>query len=448
MSDSFTHPLLYRLVQVRREEIAAMLWSFSYFFWLLCGYYVLRPVRDEMGIRGGVDNLPWLFTGTFLAMVAAVPLFGWVSSRFPRRKLLPMIYLFFAANLLIFYVLLQFRIAPTFTAQAFFIWVSVFNLFVVSVFWSFMADLYRNEQARRLFGFISAGGSLGALAGPTVTATLAPATGPANLLPLSACLLLMAVLCIYRLAGPVARNPGEQSEIGRRAAEQPIGGSIFAGVTLALKSPYLLGIGVYVVLGTVLATFLYFHQAYIVSMAISDSGSRTALFAKIDLAVNVLTLACQLFVVNRLIGRFGIGIALMVLPALAVVGFFLIGLAPTLTVLVAFQVLRRAGEYAIARPAREVLFTILNREEKYKSKNFIDTVVFRAGDAVSGWLFEGLRILGLGFAGIAFVGVPIALLWAGTGWMLGRSQDELRNRNEALRRTDAPERDQATAPQI
>src|SRR3977135_2286742 len=189
MSASFTHPLLYRLVQVRREEIAAMLWSFSYFFWLLCGYYVLRPVRDEMGIRGGVDNLPWLFTGTFLAMVAAVPLFGWASSRFPRRKLLPMIYLFFAANLLLFHALLESGIAPVRSAQAFFIWVSVFNLFVVSVFWSFMADLFRNEQARRLFGFISAGGSLGALAGPPLTATLAPPTGPANLLPLSACLL-------------------------------------------------------------------------------------------------------------------------------------------------------------------------------------------------------------------------------------------------------------------
>src|SRR6266850_1270586 len=432
------------LVQVRRGEVAAMLWSFAYFFCLLCGYYILRPVRDEMGIQGGVENLQWLFTGTFVTMLVAVPLFGWVSSRFPRRKLLPIVYLFFVANLLIFYVLLQFRIAPTFTAQAFFIWVSVFNLFVVSVFWSFMADLYRNEQARRLFGFISAGGSLGALAGPTVTATLAPATGPANLLPLSACLLLMAVLCIYRLAGPVARNPGEQSEIGRRAAEQPIGGSIFAGVTLALKSPYLLGIGVYVVLGTVLATFLYFHQAYIVSMAISDSGDRTALFAKIDLAVNVLTLVCQLFVVNRLIGRFGIGIALMVLPALAVVGFFLIGLAPTLTVLVVFQVIRRAGEYAITRPAREILFTVLNREEKYKSKNLIDTVVFRGGDAVSGWMFEGLRLIGLGLAGIAFVAMPIALLWAGTGWWLGRNQEDLRNRSNAKRRKDDPQSAQPT----
>jgi len=259
-------------------------------------------------------------------------------------------------------------------------------------------------------------------------------------------LLLLAVICIFRLAGRVARNPGDLVKIGGRAAEQPIGGNIFAGVTLTLKSPYLLGIGVYVVLGTVLGTFLYFHQAYIVSMAIADSGGRTALFAQIDLAVNVLTLVCQIFIVNRLIARFGIGTTLMVLPVLAVVGFFLIGLAPTLVVLIAFQVLRRAGEYAIAKPAREILFTVLNREEKYKSKNFIDTVVFRGGDAVSGWLFEGLRILGLGFSGIAFVGVPIALLWAGTGWMLGRTQEEMRKTQEWRRRTDAPETDQAAAP--
>jgi AAA family ATP:ADP antiporter len=438
MSASTTHPLLPRLVQVRREEIAAMLWSFSYFFCLLCSYYVLRPVRDEMGIQGGVGNLQWLFTGTFLVMVAAVPLFGWASSRFPRRKLLPMVYLFFIANLLLFHALLKSGIAPARAAQAFFIWVSVFNLFVVSVFWSFMADLFRNEQARRLYGFISAGGSTGALAGPIITATLAPVIGPANLLPLSAAMLFAAVLCIYRLAAWSDRNPAAHpSSMGESG--DAVGGGIFGGVTLALKSPYLLGICVYVVLGTLLGTFLYFHQANIVAVDVPSSGERTALFAKIDFAVNVLTVICQLFVVGRLIGRFGVGCALTLLPIAAVAGFFAIGLMPTLTVLVMFQVIRRAGEYAIARPAREILFTVLNREEKYKSKNFIDTVVFRGGDAASGWLFEGLRMIGLGFAGIAFVGVPVALLWAGTGWWLGRNQEELRNRSDAMRRTDEPQ---------
>ena len=445
MINSFLHPLLRRVVQVRREEITATLWSFAYFFCLLCSYYVLRPVRDEMGIQGGVENLPWLFTGTFLAMVAAVPLFGWASSRFPRRKLLPIVYLFFAANLVVFYGLMQSGIAPVTIARAFFIWVSVFNLFVVSVFWSFMADLFRNDQSRRLYGFISAGGSIGALAGPLVTAILAPSIGPANLLPVSAVMLCATVLCIYRLAAWSTRNPAERRSPPVRV-EEPIGGGILAGVTLTLKSPYLLGMCMYVLLGTLLGTFLYFHQANIIAVDVPSPGERTALFAKIDFAVNVLTLVCQLFVVGRLVGRFGVGTTLMIVPIVGAIGFFLIGLIPTLAVLIVFQVIRRAGEYAIARPAREILFTVLNREEKYKSKNFIDTVVFRGGDAVSGWLFEGLRILGLGFAGIAFVSVPIALLWAGTGWMLGRTQDEMRARNEAIRRPDEQTRQSGATP--
>jgi len=429
-----------RLVQVRRDEMAAMWWSFAYFFCLLCGYYILRPVRDEMGIQGGVENLPWLFTATFFAMLAALPLFGWVSTRFPRRKLLPIIYLFFAANLLVFSVLIESGFAVEATARVFFVWLSVFNLFVVSVFWSFMADLFRNEQARRLYGFISAGGSLGALAGPSITAMLASEVGPGRLLLLSAGMLLLATICIQRL-GAWATTVSRRS-----AGGEALGGGIFAGITLALKSPYLMGIALYVVLGTALGTFLYFHQAAIVAEQIATSGERTALFAKIDFAVNALTLVCQIFVVNRLIRHFGVGFALVLLPVTAIAGFLLIGFFPTLAVLVAFQVLRRAGEYAIARPAREILFTVLTREEKYKSKNFIDTAVFRGGDAVSGWLFAGLQMLGMGFAGIAFAAVPIAMVWAGTGWMLGRSQEEMRARLEYLRRKNEPDVPEPAAP--
>ena len=435
MNATLPQPLFSRLVPVRREEMTAMLWSFAYFFLLLCSYYVLRPVRDEMGIQGGVEKLPSLFTGTFIAMLAVVPLFGWASSRFPRRQLLPIVYLFFASNLVLFYALMESGVAPARIAQAFFIWVSVFNLFVVSVFWSFMADLFRNEQARRLYGFIAAGGSTGALAGPLVVATLAPSIGPANLLPVSAVLLCASVICIYRLAEWSKRHPAERRSPPENV-EEPLGGDIFSGVTLALQSPYLIGICIYVMLGTLLGTFLYFHQANIMAVDVTSPGDRTALFAKIDFAVNALTLFCQLFVVGKLVGRFGVGIALILLPIAGAIGFFVIGLFPTLAVLVVFQVIRRAGEYAITRPAREMLFTVLNREEKYKSKNIIDTVVFRGGDAASGWLFEGFRMLGMGFSGIAFIGVPIALLWAGTGWMLGRSQDDIRRKNEAIRRPD------------
>jgi len=439
MSSRVSQGVLQRMLPVRGAEIAATLWAFAYFFCLLSSYYVLRPVRDEMGIQSGVGNLAPLFSATFLAMLAAVPLFGWASAKFPRRRLLPVVYLFFVANLLAFHVLMQSGVAPGRIAQAFFIWVSVFNLFVVSVFWSFMADLFRNEQARRLYGFIAAGGSLGALVGPLLTATLAVAIGPANLLLVSAALLCAAVLCIYRLIAWSVRNPAERRSPPVKV-EEPLGGGVFAGISLVLQSPYLMGICIYVLLGTLLGTFLYFHQANIVALEISGSAQRTALFARIDFAVNVLTLLCQLFLVGRLIGRFGVGTTLMVLPLASAAGFLLLGIWPTLTALIVFQVIRRAGEYAIARPTREILFTVLNREEKYKAKNVIDTVVFRGGDAVSGWLFEGLRLLGLGFAGIAFVGVPVALLWAGTGWMLGRSQDEMRARNEAIRRPDEPSR--------
>jgi ATP:ADP antiporter, AAA family len=438
--EPYSSALIHRLVQVRPSELAAMWWAFAYFFCLLCGYYILRPVRDEMGIQGGLENLPWLFTATFIAMLVALPIFGWASGRFARRRLLPIVYLFFAANLLGFCILIEFRFAVEATARVFFIWLSVFNLFVVSVFWSFMADLFRNEQARRLYGFISAGGSLGALAGPSLTALLAQDIGPARLLLLSACMLLVATVCIERL-GAWAATPGSRSSNG-----DPLGGSIFAGMTLALKSPYLLGIALYVVLGTALGTFLYFHQAHIVAERLATPGERTALFAQIDLAVNALTLICQLFLVNRLIQHFGLGFVLVLLPAIAVAGFLLIGFLPTLAVLIAFQVLRRAGEYAIARPSREILFTVLTREEKYKSKNFIDTVMFRGGDAVSGWLFAGLQVLGLGFAGIAFAAVPLAMVWAGTGWMLGRSQEEMRVRQEYLRRKHELQQSECTTP--
>ena len=424
--------LLQRIVRVERAEMAAMLWSFAYFMCLLCGYYLLRPVRDEMGIQGGVANLQWLFTGTFVTMLAIVPVFGWVSSRFPRRLFLPAVYLFFVANLLTFFVLMESGVAARWVASAFFIWLSVFNLFVVSVFWSFMADLFRNEQARRLFGFIAAGGSAGALIGPSLTAYLAPVTGPALMLPISACFLLAAVLCILRLnawAGSRSDKP-----VTGLASGEAIGGGVLDGIRLLLRSDYLLSISLYVVLFTVLSTFLYFQQAYLVSAEISDPGQRTALFALIDLIVNGLTIIGQLLVVSRLIQYIGLALTLTLLPAVAVVGFALLGVVPPLLVLVVFGVIRRAGEYAISKPAREILFTVVSPQEKYKAKNVIDTVVYRGGDAVSSWLFEGLRVLGLGFSGIAFAGVPIAALWAVNGYLLGRRQEQLRAALSAKRR--------------
>ena len=419
--------------RIEEHEIGAVLWSLGYAFCLLCSYYILRPVRDEMGILGGVEQLQWLFTGTFVTMLLAVPLFGAATRRFPRHRLLPVVYLFFIANLLIFYVLFNSDIATRHVARTFFVWLSVFNLFAVSVFWSFMADLFSNAQARRLFGLIAAGGSAGAVLGPALTAVLVKLLGPVNLLLVSAAFLLGAMTCIRRLLrwGDAAVALGAKGGVGLRTthapADAPLGGGVLAGLGLLFRSPYLLGIALYILLYTWLATFLYFEQAHIVRAAFADSATRTQVFAAMDLAVNALTILAQLFVTARLVERLGLPVTLVLVPTLMLLGFAALGAAPVLGVLVGFQVLRRAGNYAVAKPAREMLFTVVSREEKYKAKNVIDTLVYRGGDAASGWLFAGLSGLGLSLSALAFVAVPVALVLALTALWLGYRQEALRN---------------------
>jgi ATP:ADP antiporter, AAA family len=418
---------LARAVRLRAGEGGAVAWSFGYFFCLLCSFYILRPVRDEMGIAAGVERLQWLFTATFVAMAAAVPVFGALASRYPRRTLLPVVYGFFVVNILGLFVLLRSGLAPTWAPAAFFVWLSVFNLFVVSVFWSFMADVWNEEQARRLFGVIAAGGSAGALVGPSLTTLLVGTVGPVNLLPIAAAVLAGALVCVGRLGRWAAdRPPAAASGRDARAGEEALGGGVLTGVTLVLRSRYLLGICLFIGLSTTLATFLYFQQAHIVRASFADPARRTAVFALIDLAVNALTIGSQLFLTGRLVGWLGLPRTLAVLPALTFVGFGALGAAPGLAALVAFQVLRRAAQYGVARPAREMLFTVVSREEKYKSKNFIDTVVYRGGDAVSGWAFTGLTALGLGLTGVAVVALPIAAVWIAVAVYLGRRQEDLR----------------------
>lgn len=417
--------VLFRAIQVEPGEIRALTWSFLYFFVLLCAYYIVRPMRDEMGILGGVENLQWMFTGTLLAMMAAVPLFGWVSSRFPRRQFLPYVYFFFILTLLTFYSLMGGDVAPHIVARAFFIWASVFNLFVVSVFWSFMNDIYSNAQARRLFGFIAAGGTVGALTGPLVTALLVQPVGARNLLLVSALLLSVAIVCIMQLSSWARQHSGAGEQGSAQAADKPMGGGVWHGIQLVAQSPYLIGICFLMLLFTSLATFLYFMQAQIVRDAFSDSAQRTALFASIDLSVNALTLLLQFFVTSRLVKWLGLGKVLAIVPLLLATGFIALGIAPVLAVLVVVQVIRRAGNYAITRPAREMLYVVLGREEKYKAKNFIDTVVYRTGDAISAWLYAGLLSIGFGLSIIAFIAVPLALVWAWLGFGLGKQQTQL-----------------------
>ncbi len=373
-----------------------------------------------MGIAGGVENLQWLFTGTLVAMLTLVPLFGWVATRYPRKQFLPYVYYFFIANILIFYVLFTSDVKHVYVARAFFIWLSVFNLFVVSVFWSFMADIFSDPQAKRLFGFIAGGGTLGALTGPVLTAGLVGIIGVNNLLLIAAGLLTLPVLCIQGLTkwtkkSGVDRDPDKEAESAR-----PMGGSIFAGIPLVLKSPYLLGIGALILLYSTLATFLYFEQAEIVRDAFSEPEQRIALFAGIDFSTNSITILVQVFFTARIIGRLGLAWSLAIVPIGVALGFLVLGFAPILSVLVVMQVLRRAGNFSLMKPAREMLYVILGKEEKYKAKNFVDTVVYRSGDAVSSWAYTGLRAIGVSLAGVAFVAVPIAGIWAWVSYRLGK----------------------------
>jgi AAA family ATP:ADP antiporter len=412
---------LARVVPVRPGELRLLAWSFLYFFCLLAAYYMIRPLRDEMAVQYGAERLQHLFTATFLTMVALIPAFGWVASRLPVQRLLPTVYAAVIALLVVFWAVLSGGAHRVAVAPYFFVFVSVFNLFVISVFWSFMADLWATEAARRLFGVISAGGSLGAIAGPAAARALVGAVGLDGLLLASAATLGLALLCI----GMLLRLSGRRGVL-RREVPDPPGTSLWIGVVRVARSPYLLGIAVFVLGYTVLGTLLYFLQVQLVGEAITDSAERTRLFAAVDLAVNALTLLLQFFVTGALLSRIGATAMLMALPLVSLAGFAALASWTLLPVLVAVGVLRRAGEFAISKPTRETLFTVVGHDDKYQAKNVIDTVIHRGGDAASSWFAAGLKAAGLGLAGMAWVGVPIAALWLLVAWALGREHERRR----------------------
>jgi AAA family ATP:ADP antiporter len=386
--------LLRRVVDVREGEVAAVVWSCAYFFFVLSSYYVLRPIRDEMGVAGGAKNLAWLFTATLVGMLLVHPLFTALVARLPRRRFVPLIYRFFILNLIVFFVL--FRIGDAAPAvwigRVFFVWTSVFNLFVVSVFWSLMTDLYRPSQSQRLFGLVAVGGTLGAVLGASITSGLSQFLSAASLLLVSALLLEIAAWSARALDGEeekVARAAAVDEPASARAPEKLIGGGVLEGTRDVARSPYLLGIAGLMLLFTFTSTFLYFQQADIIG-TVKDPQARTQLFANIDLAVNVLTLVAQVFLTGRVLRWLGVGVALAFLPVLTLVGYGILATAPAVAVLVVFQVLRRAGNFAIQRPAREVLYTVLPRTEKYKAKNFNDTFVYRLGDQIGAWSYTAI----------------------------------------------------------
>jgi AAA family ATP:ADP antiporter len=421
--------LLSRWVNVKGPELRALVWAWLYFFTLLSGYYVLRPLREEMGIAGGVEQLHWLFTGTFVATLLLVPLYSALVARFPRQRIVPIAYRFFLLNLLAFAVAMKAGVAPVWIARAFYIWLSVYNLFVVSVFWSLMADLFSSEQAKRLFGFIATGGTAGAILGPLLTTLLAKSLGMMKLLVLSAVLLEVSSQCVHRLLAwrrrqaPVPENASAPTP----SMSARIGGTPLSGIRQVFQSRYLLAMSLQTVLFTFTSTVVYFQQAHVVRASIASPEARTAFFAAVDLAVNVLTVVMQLVLTGPLLSRVGVTAGLCALPALSTVGFVGLAFAPRLPVLAVFQSLRRAGHYAVDRPSREVLFTVLPLEQKYKSKAFIDTAVYRGSDALTAWFFSGLRSLGLEVSGTAAVAVPFCLAWMALAGFLGRRHDALKD---------------------
>ena len=423
-SQSAFHRLLSKMIDVRPGEVPALAWSWLYIFSLLSSYYIMRPIRDQMGVAGGVNNLQWLFTGTLVGMLLLNLPFSWLVKTFPREKFIAISYRFFAANILLF-ALALYVATPEQTiwvGRIFFIWTSIFNLFVVSIFWQMIVDIFTSEQGKRLFGFIAAGATLGAIAGSLFTVSTVEHLAQGLLLVGAAVMLEVAVFCVRRLSGLSAAL---SSRPQAQAPQQPIGGTLLGGIRDALSSSYLLNVSLFLLLYAVTSTFLYFQQAAVVSHSFESRAAQTQFFATVDLGVNVLTLVVQLFLTGRILKRFGVGTALSMLPLFSVLGFGAVALLPTLASVVGFQLIRRAGNFAIARPTREVLFTVLPREDRYKAKSFIDTVVYRLGDQLGAWSFAALGTFGLGLNQVSVVAAAISGCWLANSWWLGRRQDVL-----------------------
>ena len=416
--------LLGRVVDVEPEELPALGWTWLYFYAVLAAYYVLRPISDEAGVAGGVDNLPWLWTGTLIAISVSNPAFAALVARLPRVKFVSWSYRFFALNLLAFFVLLRGATGEEniWLGRAFYVWMAVFNLFVPSVFWAFMTDIFTRDQAKRLFGIISAAGTLGAMTGSILTATLAQYVPPIYLLFFSIALIELSVFAVRRLS----RLTERMQEVGPATPnQQVIGGSVVAGIRNAVSSPYMLGISLNMLLFTILSTVLYFQQAEIVDRTFSDRAARTVFFARVDLLTNALSLVLQLFAFGNLVKWIGLTLTMAVLPAVTAAGFALLGVYPTVAAVVIFQAVRRAGNFAVARPTREVLFTVLPREDRYKTKTFIDTFVYRLGDQLGAWSQAAFGAAGLGLIGMSWLAVPVSLVWLANSLWLGRKQEKL-----------------------
>ncbi|MBL1273106.1 MAG: MFS transporter [Oceanospirillales bacterium] len=414
---------------LHRHEVLPVFVAVLYFFCVLTALMVLRPAREALGIQGGIDTVRWLFIGTAVVTLAVNPVFGWLVSRLPRRMFISATYLFFSASLLVFYGLMTLtpNVIGVTTGQVFYVWFSVFNLFVTMVFWALMADRFSFDQGKRFFGLIAVGGTLGAIFGPWLAGRLAQPLGTPALLLVATGFLVLALVAALVLTRLQPHSPSQ-----RQSPEDPlpvdeharIGGSAWEGLRAVCRSRYLMGIAAYVVILAVMATFIYFTRLHMVAAMGESTDLRTTLFARIDLITQIATLVMQALVAGHLMKRLGVSVTLALLPLTAALGFVGLAMVGSFAALVVFEASFRAVQRALMRPARETLYTVASREEKYKAKAFIDTFVYRFGDVVGAQTEGLLARLGMGLAGIAAVAVPLALMWAVLAFWLGRSQKQ------------------------
>jgi AAA family ATP:ADP antiporter len=407
-----------RLVTVEHGEWPRLAMAFLYFFFLLGGYFMLRPLRGAVAANNS-DILHWLYTGTFVAMLAIVPAFGFLVSRFTRGQFIPAIYAFFILHLLLFAMAFEDDATPPWVQRGFYIWLSVFNLFVVSIFWSFMADIFRPGQAQRLFGFIMAGGSIGAIIAPSFTKGIVAGHGATGVMLTSAVFLGLATVLAVVL-GRFARTQGTNPN------DEVIGGSVWEGAVRVFRSEYLLYACLLMLLHNLVSTFLFNGLAVLVDKNVTGFEERTTFFSHVDQVVQVIAFIFQFFVTSRLVSHFGMPRTMVMIPALLAGGFVILGSSMGLVLFAAVQVAQRSLNYGVLGPAKEMLFTVVDRETKYKSKNFIDTAIYRGSDVTASWIFKGLSSAGMSIAQMTWVYLPVMALWVFGAWRLGRIYTQMR----------------------
>lgn len=419
---------LARFAKVEPRETAAVVAAFCLFFFVLGSYFAVRPVRETVATLLGRDRVAdlWFYTALFAILI--VPLYGWLIARFRRSILLPWVYGAVAVILAVIGFNIQMDESNLRVGTFFYVWISVLNLMLVSVFWSFLLEMFSAEQTKRLFGFIAAGGTFGALVGPLIARLLVDSIGNSGVLYVGSIGFLGAIICQRILIGiwnreRDARNAAAPDGHQKVTTDAGLGGNPFAGIFIVMRSPYLLGIASFVVLLSAVNTFLYFEQLRIVTETFEDTTRRTEVFATIDFVVQSLTIFSQLFLTGRIASKLGVRTLLTFVPVLMGIGFLLLSIFNVFGMIAALLVLRRWGEYAFIRPGREMLWGSLDTESKYKAKSFIDVPVYRAADYVGAQAKTALDAVGTSPGGAALVGAFLGALWVGNGWLLGRRHD-------------------------